>query len=148
VSNGRDRGWEGHAFKLPEHVHVVEQAQRELLRFKDRGAAPTLIEAFVRRSHEGQFLREDEPLPIGKGQTLRAIRKSYQGSEYRLIYMQVRGVVSRRSERVVVAVVKRPIRFVGLLAWQKKQPRVGGRGKTAWARSQEWLRAHPDYERV
>jgi hypothetical protein len=81
---------------------------------------------------------------------MRSIRITLDGSEFRLVYFQVRGARSTDRTRVAVAVeAGRPLRFVGLLAWGKKGKKLGSaRGKTAWDRSVRWLEENPDYERV
>jgi hypothetical protein len=136
---------------LPDDIDLVDPAKREIAKLKDPAAAASLLEALVRRSKDQHLPREDEALPLGKGRSLRSIRITYARSEYRLIYMLVRHsekTPQEKGERIVVAAVRRPIRFVGLLAWRKNQPKVGARGNTAWTRSEEWLADNPNYRRT
>jgi hypothetical protein len=140
--------------ELPDSITITDQAKRELAKMggKMPAAVATLLEAMVRRSKDQHQVRENEALPVGKGRALRAIRVTYERSEYRLIYMQVRHAradPTPSSTRVVVAAAtRRPVRFVGLLAWRKNQPRVGHHAATAWSRSEDWLHENPQYERI
>lgn len=136
---------------LPPNGVLSGWAQRELLKLRPRPAQAALFEAFGRRCEGRHLVREDEYLPIGKGRSLRSIRTTFSGSEYRLIYAQVRPIGSRGSRAptaVAVRIEARPLRFVALLAWAKKRANVGDRGNTAWERSERWLEAHPGYERA
>jgi hypothetical protein len=134
---------------LPDHIDVIHQAKKELLRL-DRGAAAELVDTLELRAENRHLPRNDEALPVGKGQNLRCIRTTYGGSEYRLAYMLVEPVQqeSPRARAVVVEISEsRPIRFVGLLAQLKNQTKFR-LGKTAWKRSEMWLEEHPDYRRA
>jgi hypothetical protein len=116
----------------------------------DPGGRAALLETFSRRCTGDHFPREDEPLKVGKGKMLHAIRVTYGKCEYRLIYVQVKHPTSspRNTTAVVVKVDSTPIQFVGLLAWVKKRSNVGtARGGIAWQRSELWLDEHEDYVR-
>jgi hypothetical protein len=139
--------------KLPDSGVLTSWAARELGKLTPVAAQATLLETFGRRCTDDHRDREDEPLPVGKNQMLRSIRASYGKDQYRLIYFQVRPVKGPserggRVERIAVSVDSRPLRFVGLLSWQKKRTKVGPKGIVAWARSELWLRSNPAYERI
>lgn len=147
------RGGNGTPPKPPPNSVLTSWAVKELKKLSPMPAQAALLETFWRRCSEDHLEREDEPLPIGKGRSLRSIRASFGSNEYRLIYFQVRPINDGGSEvlprsRVAVAAEINPLRFVGLLAWVKKRNKAGGTTKTAWDRSELWLADHPEYERV
>lgn len=139
------------ASRLPDSGQLSAWAAKEVKRLTPKAAQATLLEVFSRRCDGSDLLpREDEPLPVGKGQTLRSIRTTLGSNQYRLIYFQVkpRSEGSGRVSKVALSVEARRLRFVGLLAWQKKRTNVGKKGSVAWHRSQIWLDENPGYERA
>lgn len=143
---------EGPRRQLPQHAALASEALRDL-KGLDKGAAATLLDAFIRRCNDLNLPREDEPLPIGKGKVLRSIRITYGGSEFRLVYFQVRPTGKSKERRPrskkTGQPTDRPLRFVGLLAWGKKGRKLGTtRGKTGWDRSVRWLEQNLGYKRT
>jgi hypothetical protein len=132
---------------LPPNGFVTERAQKELARF-DLAAVATLVETFGRRCQDRHLPREDKPVPVGKGRVLAETRISYQGCEYRLIYMIVRPAGSSGAKSTRVVISARPIRFVGVLSVNKKGNKLGVHATTAWKRSETWLSENLGYERV
>jgi mRNA-degrading endonuclease RelE of RelBE toxin-antitoxin system len=135
--------------RLPPSAVLHKNAVKDLKRL-DPAAAASLLEAFTGRCLERHLPRQDEALPTGKGRGLRSIRITYCGGEFRLIYATVRPAKSPASKRpgATRRPGARPIRFLGLLAWSKKQDRVGSpRAATAWARADAWFADHPEYRR-
>jgi hypothetical protein len=134
---------------LPLHTTLAPEARRELGGL-DKQISAALLEAFGRRCHDQHLPREDERLPIGRGKALRSIRITLAGSQFRLVYFQVRDLDGAERTRVASSrATKRPIRFVGLLAWGKKDKKLGSaRAKTAWDRSIRWLEVNQGYGRI
>jgi hypothetical protein len=149
TAQGKDGGDEPP--RLPPNGVLTAWAAKELAKLKPVPARAALFETFGRRCLDRHLPREDEPLPLGKGRSLRSIRATLEGSEFRLIYAQVRPVKSGGQAgpetAVAVSVEALPVRFVGLVAWAKKRARVGDKGELAWRRSELWLAQHPDYRR-
>ena len=118
-----------------------------------KAASAALFETYVRRSQGLHQPQEDEPLPCGKGKTLRSIRCKNSNCFLRLIYFQVKPAGGHKTPgqkalQAASPASDSPIRFVGLLAWKKKRNDVDGDTlDTAWKRSELWLTANPDYRR-
>jgi hypothetical protein len=137
--------------KLPDSGVLTSWAAKDIKKLTPAAAGAALLETFGRRCSGGDLLeKEDEPLPVGRGQTLRSIRTRLGNNRYRLIYFQVRPKNAKNPapQTTQVALSVSRLRFVGLLAWEKKRTNVGEKGGVAWKRSELWLKDHPEFERA
>jgi len=134
---------------LPENGEITARAEKEMRGFGNEPAMMTLVQTFGRRCIDKHKPREDEPIPVSKGKSLRATRTTFEGCEYRLIYVLVRedpkpGGAAARAE----SSTRTTGRFVGLMSLNKKKRRLGPDAKKAWARSEAWLTENPNFKRL